>query len=229
MRTTKTRQVLLLWNKKTTSLRSIYYCNNTRTITSTPTIKMNKYSSSSNDKDDDDFLKNKITDYSKYITRTSARRQPSPIRSLQPLLNIPGMISLGAGNPNPIYFPIQSLQFSLKDGTQLELTESELNTSLQYSNSYGIPEFVDWIKNYQIKEHDLNSKASDSWSVMITSGSTEGIDRALNMLVSESDTIFVESPSYSGTLTSMKAIGCRIIPVPVDSDGIIPDQFESIS
>ena len=36
-------------------------------------------------------------DYSSYLSRQSKLREPSPIRALQPLVKIPGMISLGGG------------------------------------------------------------------------------------------------------------------------------------
>ncbi len=34
----------------------------------------------------------RITDYEPFLSVTSKRRQPSPIRSLQPLLELPGMV-----------------------------------------------------------------------------------------------------------------------------------------
>jgi kynurenine/2-aminoadipate aminotransferase len=52
--------------------------------------------------------------YESYLSRVSARRKPSPIRALQPLLSVPDMISLGGGMPNPKTFPISSLKFTLK-------------------------------------------------------------------------------------------------------------------
>jgi hypothetical protein len=36
----------------------------------------------------------RITDYEPFLSVTSKRRQPSPIRSLQPLLELPGMVPL---------------------------------------------------------------------------------------------------------------------------------------
>ena len=76
---------------------------------------------------------NKITDYSRFLNSISLRREPSPIRALGPLSRLPGMISLGAGNPNPEVFPIDSLSISLKDGTKIEMGKQLLNEGLQYS------------------------------------------------------------------------------------------------
>ncbi len=46
-------------------------------------------------------------DYESFLTRRSKARKPSAIRALQPLLRIPGMISLGGGFPNPSSFPFE--------------------------------------------------------------------------------------------------------------------------
>src|SRR4051794_31940729 len=58
-----------------------------------------------------------------YMSVLNSRRQPSAIRSLMPLLQLPGMISLGGGLPNPALFPFKQLSFALADGTSLTLTD----------------------------------------------------------------------------------------------------------
>lgn len=105
-------------------------------------------------------------DYSKYLSALSQRREPSAIRALQPLLDEPGMvrevapnglteaffksrhranahycwlqISLGGGMPNPKTFPFVGATFTVADGTQLVLDETDLNAALQYSSTTGV-------------------------------------------------------------------------------------------
>ncbi len=64
----------------------------------------------------------KITDYSRFISALSKRRQPSAIRSLMALVNQPGMISLGGGLPNPAMFPFKEMEFTLTSGQKLSLS-----------------------------------------------------------------------------------------------------------
>ena len=80
-----------------------------------------------------------IVDYDSFLTRASLARQPSPIRALQPLVNLPGMISLGGGMPNPATFPFSRITAELADGTTLELAGSGLEQALQYSPTPGLP------------------------------------------------------------------------------------------
>ena len=59
----------------------------------------------------------------------------SAIRSLFPLMKIPGMVSLAGGVPNPLTFPFESCSFKLRDGTSIELQTKKLNEALQYTQT----------------------------------------------------------------------------------------------
>ena len=60
-----------------------------------------------------------------FISDLSSRREVSPTRALIPLSQIPGMISLGTGLPNPECFPFSTLSFSLSSGEVVSLSEKE--------------------------------------------------------------------------------------------------------
>ena len=47
-------------------------------------------------------------DVQRYLSPYGARREPSALRQLVPIMAIPGMISLGGGMPNPHLFPFES-------------------------------------------------------------------------------------------------------------------------
>lgn len=53
-----------------------------------------------------------LLDYASLLAATSQRRQPSAIRALRPLIDTPGMISLGSGMPAPQLYPFE--QFTAK-------------------------------------------------------------------------------------------------------------------
>jgi hypothetical protein len=58
-----------------------------------------------------DVVPNRLSaaDYASYLSTAAAARKPSAIRALMPLLQVPGMISLGGGMPNPETFPFKKL------------------------------------------------------------------------------------------------------------------------
>jgi tryptophan aminotransferase len=71
--------------------------------------------------------------YSSFLSKVALGRKPSAIRSLYPLMNLPGMISFAAGVPNPKTFPFKTCSFSLKDGTEIEFSPKQLDDALQYT------------------------------------------------------------------------------------------------
>ena len=90
--------------------------------------------------------------YDGFLSTRSAAREQSAIRALQPLLSVPGMISLGGGLPNPATFPFSGLQVTTKDGTTLDLTEA-LPSALQYSGTGGMDVLLEQLTGLQEAEH----------------------------------------------------------------------------
>jgi 2-aminoadipate transaminase len=65
-------------------------------------------------------------------------------------------------------------------------------------------------------------------SVIILTGSTQGIAIVSQSLAEPGDEIVVESPSYPGALQVFQINGLRAIPVPVDEEGMRVDHVEAI-
>ncbi|KAI9327887.1 pyridoxal phosphate-dependent transferase [Obelidium mucronatum] len=148
-----------------------------------------------------------LMDYSRFISPKSARRQPSAIRQLAPLMALPGMISLGGGNPHPNTFPYVGLSFRLRSGEEIDVPESELAAALQYSPTNGIPALVKWLKDLQLQEH--KPPCGDDFDVCVGNGSQDVLTKAFDMLLSEGDTLLCESPAYVGSLAYLRPLGCR--------------------
>ncbi|KAL6078964.1 AADAT isoform 2 [Balamuthia mandrillaris] len=171
---------------------------------------------------------NRIRDYGNFLSRVAKRRAPSAIRSLQPLMQIPGMISLGGGVPNPEYFPVEAVQVKLKSNDVLTLEGKDMETALSYSSSYGIPELVEWLKDFQDREHKVPYPSRKDWHVCVTSGSADANCKAFEMLINEGDYVFTEDPTYSGSLSAIKPLGANIIGVQTDGEGLIPSHLRSL-
>jgi len=65
-------------------------------------------------------------------------------------------------------------------------------------------------------------------SIIVLTGSTQGIMIVAQSLAEPGDEIIVESPSYPGALQIFQICGLRAIPVPVDDDGMRVDHVEAI-
>ena len=105
------------------------------------------------------------------------------VRSLLPLEERPGVISLLAGKPNAETYPITSMQFTLRDPVTnqevpVSLTEKEVARALQYSGSAGIPELNDWLLGLQDHIHDR--KQGEGWDLCFGTGSSDLLYKVLS-------------------------------------------------
>lgn len=165
-----------------------------------------------------------VTNYAPFLSRRSARRQPSALRALIPITRAPGMISLGSGFPNPALFPFSNLEFTLLDGSKFSLQGAALAEALQYGSSYGLPSLLAWLSRYIAAEH--NPKGSD-WDVLVTNGSQDGLAKAFDMLLNEGDILLTECPTYTGALSAAVATGAKIEGLESDAQGLLPAALEA--
>ncbi|XP_077984374.1 kynurenine/alpha-aminoadipate aminotransferase, mitochondrial-like [Glandiceps talaboti] len=172
--------------------------------------------------------------YTRFLNPVSLARVPSPIRVLTDLLQKgpPTMISLASGMPNVEKFPFKEATFTLRDGNSVTIDESVMKKALQYSATPGLPDLLEWLKKIQIEEHNpptLNCREENGqMDLIVTTGSQDGLCKAFEMLVTPSDNVLMETPTYPGTLAIVKPLGCNIIDVETDADGLKPDHLTQI-
>lgn len=129
----------------------------------------------------------------KYLTSTSSRRKPSAIRALQPLMKVPGMISLGAGSPNPGLFPFTGIEFSVGE-SKYALSQTEIRDALQYSPTPGIPALISELQNLQQREH---SPPYADFSVLTsTGGQGKSVSQLLYRCIAQSSSDPVHRASF---------------------------------
>jgi DNA-binding transcriptional MocR family regulator len=65
--------------------------------------------------------------------------------------------------------------------------------------------------------------------VLVTTGAQQAISLVASLLVRPGDAVLVENPSFSGCLDALRANGARLVPVPVDDDGVDVDALEHLA
>ncbi|XJO76520.1 hypothetical protein BDV3_007030 [Batrachochytrium dendrobatidis] len=194
---------------------------------------MNSFSSvASSEKSDSSSLsvsmqlataKKPITDYTEYFSPRAAARRPSAIRDLATLVNVPGMISLGGGNPHPSTFPFASIQYTLKSGEVIDIPTEQVKQALQYSATPGLEKFVEWLKKFQVHEHGRDPLEFD---VCIGNGSQDLLTKAIDAFVTDGGSVMMECPAYVGMIAYVRPTGANIVEIPSDADGLNPDAME---
>ncbi|CAG8595469.1 3337_t:CDS:2, partial [Paraglomus occultum] len=164
-------------------------------------------------------------DYDYFLSEVSKARQPSPIRALVPLVKTPGMISLGAGNPNPTSFPFKSMTVTLNDGQNYTIAEDDMADALQYGPTPGLPALREWLHNFQNTIHEPPAKSFD---LCVGTGSQDLLAKTLEALISPGDYVLIENPTYTGTLAFLRSQPCNLVEVETDDQGLVPDSLYSI-
>lgn len=86
-----------------------------------------------------------------------------------------------------------------------------------YENPQGLPELRAALSDYLGRARAVRARPEQ---ILIVNGSQQAVDLALRVLVDPGDTVVVEDPGYSGARLAVEAIGARLLPVPVDADGL---------
>ncbi|MFZ0387411.1 MAG: PLP-dependent aminotransferase family protein [Solirubrobacteraceae bacterium] len=68
----------------------------------------------------------------------------------------------------------------------------------------------------------------DARDVTITSGGQGALSAVLRSLVRAGQPLLVESPTYPGAIAVARAAGIRVVPVPTDEHGVIPELLDEL-
>ena len=150
--------------------------------------------------------------------RTLAAR-PSEVRKVFRAAQRPGMISFANGAPYLGALPFERIA---ADAQRILLDSGE--RSFQYGSSDGIPELRAHISELM----KLEGITAGPDRVIVTSGSQQALDVAARVLVNPGDVIFAEAPSYAGGMAVFTSYEAEIVHVPMDADGLIPEELERL-
>ncbi|MET9320184.1 PLP-dependent aminotransferase family protein [Streptomyces sp. NPDC003038] len=143
----------------------------------------------------------------------------SPVREILALTERPGLISFAGGLPAPELFDTEGLRAAYDAAFAVSARRA-----LQYSTTEGVPELRAAIAA-RATARALPTCADD---VLITSGSQQGLTLITAALVEPGDVVLVENPTYLAALQCFGLAGARVVAVPCDEEGIIPDALADL-
>lgn len=131
-------------------------------------------------------------------------------------------IALHGGLPPEECFPISGIEVSLYDGTRVEIPASICQQ--QYNVSpYGYEPLRSWCSKHTKQHH----KPRDLHRVMVTDSTTHGLDMITSLLLNPGDAILIEEYTYSHFVDCVAGRKrYDAIPVPMDEQGIVPQNLE---
>jgi GntR family transcriptional regulator, regulator for abcA and norABC len=124
------------------------------------------------------------------------------------------LFDLATGELSPDLFPNEHFQQILKDGS--------FTNSLGYENPQGNFQLRETIAEHVIQYRHINSTPS---SILITSGAQQALHLVVLCLLKPGDEVAIEDPSYCYSLPLFKSMGIKTHLLPVDDNGINPDDL----
>lgn len=140
----------------------------------------------------------------------------SAIRELFKYLSQPGMISFAGGYPPPALFD----QPGLAEASERALREAPVDC-LQYAATEGLPMLREQLQ--ALMQRRGAEVALDE--LMVTTGSQQGLDLLIKVLLSPGDQVLVERPTYPATLQALRLAGVQPVGVATDGDGLATDAL----
>lgn len=131
----------------------------------------------------------------------------------------PDVITFASGMPAPELYPIATMRQLLD-----EALHQAGQSLLQYCPAEGYPPLREalagWIANSGMR--------FGPDEVLVVAGSQQGLYLLARTLLEPGDVVALESPTYLGALQVFRAVGARLLPIPVDQYGMRVGLLEDV-
>src|SRR4051794_11554395 len=129
----------------------------------------------------------------------------------------PGIISLSTGFPSPETYPV-------KDLSRIAGKVFADGAALDYLTAEGLPDLREQLA---VRGRKIGW-ASDAEEIIVTSGARQALDLTARALLDPGDVAVIESPTFVGSLSSLRGTGARVIGVPYGPEGLDLDALEQV-
>lgn len=144
----------------------------------------------------------------------------SAIRDIFKLLAKPGMISFAGGNPS-----MRALEPEVIREISGEAIDRYGASILQYGGTEGLPGLRFQAAKYLSETAQVKCTAEN---ILPVQGGSQAFDLLLKALINPGDTILVESPTFLGAIQAMRIYNAKLIPMPMDENGVIVEEAEKL-
>jgi DNA-binding transcriptional MocR family regulator len=153
------------------------------------------------------------------LLRNPSGLEPDPRGILQPeRIRMPtAPIRLNGAVPDSRQFPMREFASCVEE--VLAAADPEL---LEYGSPEGYAPLRSWIIEW-LREAGVEDL--DPRRVFVVSGSQQGIDLLARLFLARGDCVILEEPTYTGAFMVLRQAGARVVTVPIDAQGIVPEAL----
>lgn len=137
----------------------------------------------------------------------------------------PDVVRFATGTPAPELYPVETIR---------DLFAEALGAGgqrlLQHTPTEGYPplraELAGWMERTAAQAGAPTSISARD--VVVVAGSQQGLYLLAHTLIEPGDLVAIESPTYLGAIQVFRAAGARLLPIPVDADGMQVDLLQEV-
>jgi 2-aminoadipate transaminase len=101
----------------------------------------------------------------------------------------------------------------------------EKRFALQYGGTHGAPSLREWLAAEHAR---LDGVPLGPENVSLTNGAAGALANACDAFVDPGDVVLVEAPTFPIFVRAARAAGAEIAGVPLDADGVVPDELDRL-
>ncbi|MEF8847531.1 MAG: PLP-dependent aminotransferase family protein [Candidatus Thermoplasmatota archaeon] len=158
-----------------------------------------------------------VVNIERLFSKRARRLRSSEIRELLKVTQIPGMISLGGGLPNPKAFPVEIIHKCID-----KVFKENSKDALQYGTTEGLTKLRAALAERMKKKKDIDCELHD---VLITSGAQQALMLSALCFLDPGDTYLASVPAYLGAIQAFHAFEGNCESIPMDEEGIDTDSL----
>ncbi|NUS42802.1 MAG: PLP-dependent aminotransferase family protein [Mycobacteriaceae bacterium] len=130
------------------------------------------------------------------------------------------MISFAGGLPAPELFDVSGIEAAFA-----KVLVDQPERALQYSTTEGDPQLRAAVADRMA----ARGLPTDPDQLLVTTGSQQALTLLAGTLLEPGAVVLVEDPGYLAALQCFAFAGARVVPVPTDDDGLIPEALDEIA
>ena len=134
-----------------------------------------------------------------------------PVWTVRPTSN--ALYEFGGGLPDPESFPYEGM---------IEATRQVMAEDGAAAMTYGDPQGYRGLRELICHKYELYEglKVAPE-NILVTNGSGHGLGLVFSAFLDVGDAMICETPAFSGTLSTLRRHGPRVLEAPIDSEGIV--------
>lgn len=156
-------------------------------------------------------------DWKRYLDGSTFRPTQSLVQRYRLARQNPSHIDFSMADTGPALWPAGDL-------THL-LATVPVTADLGYADPRGIPALREAVAAEMTRRI---GRPIDSDTVLITTGAQQALYLIVRALLRPGDAVGLERPSFYYSLALFQSAGVRLLPLPMDSEGVIPDGLEAV-